>query len=65
MEKQLINDTCICIFNMYQAFGVGAFEDDDEDIYSKDDMSQYDFSELEVKRLEDSHKTIGKSLNKI
>lgn len=29
-----------------QAFGVGAFEDEDEDIYSKDDMSKYDF-ELE------------------
>lgn len=26
-----------------QAFGVGAFEDDDEDIYVKDDMSRYDF----------------------
>ncbi|XP_001863956.2 G patch domain-containing protein 1 homolog [Culex quinquefasciatus] len=27
-----------------QAFGVGALEDDDEDIYAKDDMSRYDFS---------------------
>lgn len=26
-----------------QAFGVGAFEDDDDDIYAKDDMSKYDF----------------------
>ncbi|KAF5278842.1 hypothetical protein FQR65_LT03530 [Abscondita terminalis] len=26
-----------------QAFGVGAFEDEDEDIYVKDDMSKYDF----------------------
>ncbi|KAB0792629.1 hypothetical protein PPYR_14588 [Photinus pyralis] len=26
-----------------QAFGVGAFEDEDEDIYVKDDMSHYDF----------------------
>lgn len=26
-----------------QAFGVGAFEDDDEDIYVKDDMNRYDF----------------------
>ncbi|GJQ70869.1 hypothetical protein Trydic_g788 [Trypoxylus dichotomus] len=26
-----------------QAFGVGAFENDDEDIYARDDMSQYDF----------------------
>lgn len=25
-----------------QAFGVGAFEEDDEDIYSADDMSRYD-----------------------
>ncbi|PRD36757.1 UNVERIFIED_CONTAM: G patch domain-containing protein 1 [Trichonephila clavipes] len=32
-----------------EAFGVGAFEDDDEDIYSKDDMSQYDFSDLDPK----------------
>lgn len=27
-----------------QAFGVGAYEEDDEDIYGKDDMSNYDFS---------------------
>lgn len=26
-----------------QAFGVGAFEDEDEDIYRKDNMSRYDF----------------------
>lgn len=26
-----------------QAFGVGAFENDDEDIYGKDNMSKYDF----------------------
>lgn len=26
-----------------QAFGVGAFEDEDEDIYARDDMSRYDF----------------------
>nr|CAI5844900.1 unnamed protein product [Callosobruchus analis] len=26
-----------------QAFGVGAFEDDDDDIYSKEDLSNYDF----------------------
>lgn len=30
-----------------QAFGVGAFEEEDADIYSKDDMSKYDF-ELEA-----------------
>ncbi|XP_054714657.1 G patch domain-containing protein 1-like [Uloborus diversus] len=35
-----------------QAFGVGAYEDEDEDIYSKDDMSQYDFSELVPKEKE-------------
>jgi G patch domain-containing protein 1 len=28
----------------FQAFGVGAFEDDDEDIYSREDMLQYDFT---------------------
>eukprot|EP00794_Sanderia_malayensis_P010926 gene10926-12087_t len=27
-----------------QAFGVGAFEDEDDDVYSKDMMSNYDFS---------------------
>ncbi|XP_058461495.1 G patch domain-containing protein 1 homolog [Malaya genurostris] len=27
-----------------QAFGVGALEDDDEDIYARDDMSRYDYS---------------------
>lgn len=27
-----------------QAFGVGAFEEDDEDIYSREDMNQYDFA---------------------
>lgn len=26
-----------------QAFGVGAFEEDDEDIYARDDMGKYDF----------------------
>lgn len=28
----------------YQAFGVGAFETEDTDIYAQEDMSQYDFS---------------------
>lgn len=32
-----------------QAFGVGAFEDDDDDIYAKDNMNSYDF-QLEDKR---------------
>ena len=27
-----------------QAFGVGAYEEDDEDIYQRDDMSRYDFA---------------------
>ncbi|XP_030372510.1 G patch domain-containing protein 1 homolog [Scaptodrosophila lebanonensis] len=27
-----------------QAFGVGAFEEEDEDIYARDDMTSYDFS---------------------
>lgn len=41
-----------------QAFGVGAFEEEDEDIYSKEDMSDYDFdlgpskSNTEKKRLQ-------------
>lgn len=46
-----------------QAFGVGAYEDDDDDIYGKDDMSQYDFSELELKKSQDSHKKIETSRN--
>ncbi|XP_022905392.2 G patch domain-containing protein 1 homolog [Onthophagus taurus] len=33
-----------------QAFGVGAFENDDEDIYAKDDMSQYDFEITKEKK---------------
>jgi len=28
---------------MFQAFGVGAFEEEDADIYGREDMSQYDF----------------------
>ncbi|XP_066990837.1 G patch domain-containing protein 1-like [Macrobrachium rosenbergii] len=31
-----------------QAFGVGAFEEEDEDIYATDDMSNYDFGEEKV-----------------
>lgn len=43
-----------------QAFGVGAFEEEDEDIYAKDDMSQYDFaldtpSMLAEKRKKEKH----------
>lgn len=34
-----------------QAFGVGALEDEDEDIYSRDDMSRYDFSLDDNKKL--------------
>ncbi|KAF5272733.1 hypothetical protein FQA39_LY07760 [Lamprigera yunnana] len=42
-----------------QAFGVGAFEDDDEDIYSKDDMSRYDF-ELTSEKTNDKNKNVRK-----
>lgn len=38
-----------------QAFGVGAFEEDDEDIYSKDDMTQYDFEDMAQPKGEDVH----------
>ncbi|KRT84143.1 hypothetical protein AMK59_1895 [Oryctes borbonicus] len=34
-----------------QAFGVGAFENEDEDIYARDDMSQYDFELTSEKKL--------------
>lgn len=32
------------IFLYNQAFGVGAYEDDDDDIYATEDMTNYDFS---------------------
>lgn len=32
-----------------QAFGVGAFEEDDDDIYARDDMTNYDFN-LDAKK---------------
>lgn len=35
---------------------MGAFEDDDEDIYSKDDMTQYDFSDLGINKHQMSSK---------
>lgn len=34
-----------------QAFGVGAFENEDEDIYAKDDMTQYDFELTSEKKM--------------
>lgn len=40
-----------------QAFGVGAFEEDDDDIYAKEDLTTYDFS-LEDKRTEKAAKAI-------
>lgn len=30
-------------FGSFKAFGVGAFEDEDDDIYTNFDLSQYDF----------------------
>ena len=43
-----------------QAFGIGAYEEEDEDIYAKDDMTNYDF-ELKPERvsLEQLHNTVG------
>lgn len=46
-----------------QAFGVGAFENDDDDIYAKEDMSNYDF-EL-VKEKERPKKVLNNSIDKI
>lgn len=43
-----------------QAFGVGAFEEDDDDIYGRDDMSKYDFR-LDSK----SEKSTAKNLKSI
>ncbi|GAB0087800.1 G patch domain-containing protein 1 homolog [Sergentomyia squamirostris] len=42
-----------------KAFGVGAFEEEDDDIYGRDDMTQYDFT-LEDKRT--TKKTIPKAI---
>lgn len=36
--------TTLLILLLQQAFGVSVFEDDDDDIYGTDDMSNYDFS---------------------
>lgn len=41
LKSSIITDH---FFSPPQAFGVGAFEEDDEDIYGREDMSQYDFS---------------------
>ncbi|KAG0414698.1 hypothetical protein HPB47_008145 [Ixodes persulcatus] len=54
-----------------QAFGVGAFEEEDGDIYAREDMSQYDFTlgdELEDKPRKTTlsiHEARGKSLHHI
>lgn len=39
-----------------QAFGVGAFEEEDDDIYMKDDMNKYDFEISEEKKQAESVK---------
>lgn len=41
-----------------QAFGVGAFEDDDDDIYMKEDMNNYDFELTKEKDKTSSNKAI-------
>lgn len=45
-----------------QAFGVGAYEDDDDDIYATEDMSNYDFS-LEEKSQKSKNKSKTNNLN--
>lgn len=45
-----------------QAFGVGAYEDDDDDIYAAEDMSNYDFS-LEEKNQKSKNKSKTNNLN--
>ena len=42
-----------------QAFGVGAFEKEDADIYAKDDMSQYDFELGPSRKEKKSSKTLA------
>lgn len=39
-----------------QAFGVGAFENEDADIYAKDDMTQYDFELTREKKISNQGK---------
>ena len=46
-----------------QAFGVGAYEEDDDDIYQRDDMSRYDFS-LDFNSPEDQAKKDPKKRQK-
>ena len=42
-----------------QAFGVGAFEEDDDDIYAREDLTTYDFSledkTNEMKSIKEKH----------
>ncbi|CAI6355301.1 unnamed protein product [Macrosiphum euphorbiae] len=45
-----------------QAFGVGAYEDDDDDIYATEDMTNYDFS-LEEKSQKSKNKTQTNNMN--
>lgn len=47
-----------------QAFGVGAFEDEDDDIYLRDDMSKYDF-ELEAVTKKNKLTIKGKEVDKL
>lgn len=44
-EKGRLCDCSRYLLLIFQAFGVGAFEEDDEDIYATEDMSNYDFGE--------------------
>ncbi|KAG1688808.1 G patch domain-containing protein 1 [Nymphon striatum] len=46
-----------------QAFGVGAFEVDDDDIYARDDMARYDFTLGAEEKQETKKKKFSKTLN--
>ena len=39
-----LKNALVCILILFKAFGVGAFEEEDENIYGAEDMSEYDFA---------------------
>ena len=54
--KGKVSNVLACLF--MQAFGVGAFEEDDDDIYAVDHMSNYD-AELTADRSSGLHGWTG------
>ena len=44
LPRPFITSNCFLSYSLLQAFGVGAFEDEDDDIYGIDSLSNYDIS---------------------